>query len=236
MEHLIANLETYLAGGKGVAYLVVFISGVLSSFTPCVYPMIPITISVIGGQKKSSRMQGLVLSLFYVLGIAITYSVLGVIAVATGSLFGAISNNTWVLFAIANVCILFGLNMLDVFMIPMPAFLTNLQAKKPRGGSIANVLIMGIIFGLVASPCTAPVLGVILAFVSTTKSYAFGSSLLFVYALGMGVLLMVIGTFAGMLSYLPKSGGWMEKVKKIFGWIMIAAGEYFLVQMGKSMF
>jgi cytochrome c-type biogenesis protein len=155
--------------------------------------------------------------------------------VATGSLFGAISSNVWVLFLVANICILFGLSMLDVFTINIP-FLSNLCAAKPSGRGLLGVFLLGIIFGLVASPCTAPVLGVILAFVSTSRSYAFGISLLFVYALGVGVLLILIGTFTGILTRLPKSGMWMVAVKKAFGYIMIAMGEYFLIQMGKGMF
>jgi cytochrome c-type biogenesis protein len=236
MENILANLETYLQGGKLVAYFAIFVSGILSSFTPCVYPMIPITIAIIGGQQKKKGLQGFLLSLIYVLGIAVTYSVLGLIAVATGSLFGSISANPWTFFVVANVCILLGLNMLEVFELRLPGFLTRMGTVNVRGGNYLNVFIMGIIFGLVASPCTAPVLGVILVFVSTTKSYLYGTSLLFTYALGLGVLLVAIGTFTGVLSALPKSGVWMVKIKKIFGWIMLALGEYFLIQMGKGMF
>jgi cytochrome c-type biogenesis protein len=138
-------------------------------------------------------------------------------------------------FIVANICILFGLSMLDMFMINIP-FLSRLQCAKPKGKGFLGVFVLGIIFGLVASPCTAPVLGVILAFVSTSHSYVYGVSLLFTYAIGVGVLLIMIGTFAGVLSHLPRSGAWMNHVKKVFGYIMIAMGEYFLIQMGKGMF
>jgi cytochrome c-type biogenesis protein len=235
MDGIVAGLEKALQGSHMIAFFMVFVGGILTSLTPCVYPMIPITISVIGGQKQRTRLQSFFLSLMYVLGIAVTYSALGVVAVATGSLFGSLSSNIWVLFAVANICILFGLSMMDVFMINLP-FLNKLQTVKPKGGNFISVFVLGIIFGLVASPCTAPVLGVILAFVSTSHSYAYGVSLLFTYAIGVGVLLIIIGTFAGALSHLPKSGAWMEKVKKFFGFIMIGMGEYFLIQMGKNMF
>ena len=170
------------------------------------------------------------------LGIAVTYSALGIIAVATGTLFGSLSSNIWILFGVANLCILFGLSMLDVFVLHIP-FIANLQGKnKPKGGSFLGVFLLGIIFGLVASPCTAPVLGVILTFVAASHSYVYGAGLLFTYAIGVGILLIAIGTFAGAVSHLPKSGAWMVKIKKIFGWLMIAMGEYFLIQMGKAMF
>jgi cytochrome c-type biogenesis protein len=235
MNGIINGLEHALQGSYLVAFGIVFIGGMLTSLTPCVYPMIPITVSIVVGQKKGSRFQSLLLSSMYVLGIAVTYSALGIIAVATGSLFGSLSSNIWVLFAVANVCILFGLSMFDVFVINIP-FLGSLQGKRPQGGGLLGVLVLGILFGLVASPCTAPVLGVILAFVSQSHSYVYGASLLFTYAIGIGVLLIVIGTFAGALSHLPKSGNWMNIVKKVFGFVMIGMGEYFLIQMGKGMF
>jgi cytochrome c-type biogenesis protein len=235
MDAILNNLDKALQGSHFLAFGIVFLGGILTSLTPCVYPMIPITISIIGGQKQRTRLGSFFLSLVYVLGIAVTYSALGVIAVATGSLFGSISSNIWVLFAVANICILFGLSMLDVFMINI-SFLSNLSSAKPSGRGLLGVFVLGIIFGLVASPCTAPVLGVILAFVSTSRSYVFGVSLLFVYAMGVGVLLIVIGTFTGIVTRLPKSGMWMVKVKKAFGYVMIAMGEYFLIQMGKGMF
>jgi thiol:disulfide interchange protein DsbD len=235
MDGIIAGLEKALQGGHPLAFGIVFLVGLGTSLTPCVYPMIPITVSIVVGQKRSSRIQSFFLSLIYVMGIAVTYSALGLIAVATGSLFGSLSSNIWVLFAVANVCILFGLSMLDVFMINIPG-LSALQARRPKGGNFIGVFILGIIFGLVASPCTAPALGAILAYVSTSHSYVQGASLLFVYALGMGTLLIVIGTFAGALTHMPKSGNWMNIVKKVFGFLMIGMGEYFLIQMGKGMF
>lgn len=235
METLLSNLDTALHGSRFVAFFLVFAGGLLSSLTPCVYPMIPITISVIGGQKQISRFHSFFLSVFYVLGIAVIYTALGIAAVASGTLFGSISSNTWVLFAVANICLVFGLSMFDVFIINIP-FLSNIRSGKARGGSFVGVFLMGIIFGLVASPCTAPVLGVVLAFVSTTKSYLYGGTLLFVYALGLGALLIVIGTFSGTLQRLPKSGKWMEYVKKFFGLVMLGMAEYFLIRMGRGMF
>jgi len=235
MDAIINGLETALKGSHLLAFGIVFLGGLLTSLTPCVYPMIPITISIIVGQKKRSRAQSVILSVVYVLGIATTYAALGIIAVATGSLFGSLSSNIWVLFGVANICVLFGLSMLDVFTLNIP-FLSSLQSAKPKGGGFIGVFLLGIVFGMVASPCTAPVLGVILTFVATSHSYVFGASLLFTYALGVGVLLIAVGSFAGAMQHMPKSGAWMVRIKKVFGWLMIAMGEYFLIQMGKAMF
>ncbi len=236
MDAIIQSLQMYLAQGKMTAYLMVLLGGVLSSLTPCIYPMIPITVGIIAGQKQSSRLQSFLLSLVFVVGIALTYSALGLIAVGTGTLFGQISSSPWVSFLVANICILLGLSMLGVYEIRLPGFLSKLQEADRQGGKYANVLLMGIVFGLVASPCTAPVLGVVLAYAGTTRSFVYGSSLLFVYAIGLGALLILVGTFAGLLAHMPRSGAWMVRIKKALGWLMIAAGEYFLVQMGKGMF
>jgi cytochrome c-type biogenesis protein len=234
MESILKLLESALQSHSLFSFVLVFAGGLLTSLTPCVYPMIPITVSIIGGQKQLSRFHSLFLSLFYVLGIATTYTALGVIAVASGSIFGQISSNSIVLFIVANICILFGLSMLDVFNINLP-FLSSLNSKKPKGGSFLGVFILGLLFGLIASPCTAPVLGLILTFVAASKSYAYGAGCMFTYAIGMSALLLVIGTFSGALQRLPKAGKWMNVVKKVFGGLMILMGEYFLVQMGKGM-
>ncbi len=235
MDGIISGLETALQGSHFLAYGIVLLGGILTSLTPCVYPMIPITVSIVVGQEKRNKYYSFFLSLVYVLGIATTYSALGIIAVASGSLFGSLSSNIWVLFIIANICVLFGLSMLDVFMINIPALNIG-KGSNGKGKGFLGVFFLGIAFGMVASPCTAPVLGVILAYVSTTKSYILGATLLFTYAMGVGTLLIAIGTFAGAMQHMPKSGNWMNYVKKFFGYLMIAMGEYFLIQMGKGMF
>jgi thiol:disulfide interchange protein DsbD len=131
---------------------------------------------------------------------------------------------------VGNVIILFGLSMLDVVVIPVPGILT----RGAKGGdNYVGALIMGMASGFVAAPCTAPVLGTILIFVGSSGNIAYGASLLFTFAVGLGFLLLLLGTFAGALTSLPKAGAWMVTVKKVFGFGMILVGEYFLVQMGK---
>ena len=229
---LINNLEVYLNASITMSFLAAFAGGVLTSFTPCVYPMIPITAGFVGSENLcGSKRHGFFLSLSYVSGVAFTYAGLGIFAALTGSFFGSVSSNPWVNFIVANIVILFGLSMLDVFHLPT---LSN-NVCVERGGFVGAFL-MGLISGFVAAPCTAPVLGVLLTYVATSQNVLFGGALLFVFAYGMGVLLILVGTFSGMAASLPKSGKWMERVKKGLGFCMIGIGEYFLIEVGKQLF
>lgn len=231
-NHLRLLLEPRLHSFSLSAYLIVFAAGVLTSFTPCVYPMIPVTVTYIGGASAGSKRRAALRTLVYVLGIAIVYSSLGAFAALTRRFFGQISSNPWVMFAVGNVIILFGLSMLDAVVIPIPGILT----RGAKGGeNYLGALVMGMASGLVAAPCTAPVLGTLLIYVGSRGNVAYGASLLFVFALGLGFLLMLLGTFAGAMASLPKAGAWMVTIKKLFGFGMILVGEYFLIQMGRRL-
>ncbi len=225
-------LEPRLQSFSLSAYLIVFAAGVLTSFTPCVYPMIPVTVTYIGGASAGSKRRAALRTLVYVLGIALVYSSLGAFAALTGRFFGQISSSPWVLFAVGNVIILFGLSMLDAIVIPVPGILAR---GAQGGGNYLGALVMGMASGLVAAPCTAPVLGTLLLYVGSRGNVAYGASLLFVFAFGLGFLLLLLGTFAGALASLPKAGAWMVTIKRIFGFGMILVGEYFLIQMGKRL-
>ncbi len=231
MEGFLQGLEGYLSASPFLAYIAVFLSGVLTSFTPCVYPMIPITIAYIGGRSGESRLKGLFLSIFYVIGMAATYSALGAFAALTGKLFGAASTNPILYLIVANIFIFLGLSMLDVFTLPIPSFFTSRQPGKKSGGYFGAFLV-GLLAGTVAAPCTAPVLGVVLTFVAAKQNVIYGMTLLFIFSIGLGTLLIIVGTFAGLMSSLPKTGTWSVVIKKFFGWVMIGTGEFFLVQAG----
>ncbi len=231
MEGFLQGLEGYLSASPLLAYIAVFLSGVLTSFTPCVYPMIPITIAYIGGRSGESRLKGLFLSIFYVIGMAATYSALGAFAAMTGKLFGSASTNPILYLIVANIFIFLGLSMLDVFTLPIPSFLTSRQPGKKSGGYF-GAFIVGLLAGTVAAPCTAPVLGVVLTFVAAKQNVIYGMTLLFIFSIGLGTLLIIVGTFAGLMSSLPKTGTWSVVIKKFFGWVMIGTGEFFLVQAG----
>jgi thiol:disulfide interchange protein DsbD len=233
IEQFIQGLSVYIQGSFILAYLAVYLGGVLVSFTPCVYPVIPITIAFIGARGGGSRGRGVLLSVIYVFGMAVTYTVLGGIAALSGKLFGQMQTNPWLYFVMANLCMLMGLSMLDVFSFPVriPQFVSRIQPRAPSKGFISSFLI-GAASGLVMGPCTAPVLAVLLGYVATRQDMFYAMSLLFVFSFGMGTLLIILGTFAGLLANLPKSGPWMIRISHLFGWLMIAAGEYFLIQAG----
>ena len=232
IENILSTLAKYVQGAPLIAYVAVFLSGILVSFTPCVYPVIPITISYVGAASAGSKGRAFLLSLFYVAGIALTYSVLGAIAALTGRLFGQISTSPLAYFFVGNLCLFLGLSMLGVFELPIPGFLKT-QKTFSKGKGIISSFFVGMASGLVVGPCTAAPLAVILAYVATKQNLIFGMTLLFVFAFGMGLLLIILGTFAGLLASLPKAGTWLDSIKKIFGWILIIIGEYFLITMGK---
>ena len=226
-DPLIGQFEFYLGQSLVFAYVAAYLAGVLVSFTPCIYPVIPITAAVIGGQRNISGARGFVLSLFFVLGLALTYSALGVFAALTGMLFGTIQTSPLTLGVLGGLFILMGLAMLDVFQLSLERYAPrNLKGGNRKG--IFGSFMIGVTSGFILGPCTAPVLAVILGVVAARQSVLFGASLLFVFSLGVGSLLVLVGTFAGILASLPKSGAWMTGVKKLSGIVMLAAGAYFL--------
>ena len=220
------TLQGQLDAGSLSAVFVVFAAGVLTSFTPCVYPMIPVTVTYIGGAAAGNRRRAVALSTTYVLGLAIVYAGLGVAAALLGKIFGEWTRHPVVYAGVGLIIIALGLAMLDVFTIP--ALATGLQGKGARKGGYLGAAVMGVAAGFVAAPCTAPVLGLLLAYVGQTRNVVWGGSLRFVFALGLGLLLMLLGVFSGMLSSLPKAGMWTVRIKKGFGIAMLVVGAYFL--------
>lgn len=213
-----------LSGGPA-DYLLAFLSGIGISLTPCVYPIIPITIAYIGVQSAGSKIKGFSLSFVYVTGAAVTYSLLGLIASLTGQFFGKISSHPLVnIFAGIIIC-LFGLSMLDLFSINLPRII-KMPVKNKQGYFPAFLL--GIISGLIIGPCVTPFLGAILVYLAEKKNIFYGMSVLLTFAYGMGFILIVCGTFSSLLIGLPKSGKWMLYIKKIFAVILLAIGVYFI--------
>ena len=233
IENLVNNLSFYLHGSVLLAFLAAYLGGLVISFTPCTYPLIPVTVGFIGVQGSSSKLRGFFLSLFYVGGIALTYSILGGAAALSGRIFGQMQTTPWTYFIMANLCLVMGLSMFDVFNIslPVPHKLMKLTGENNKKRFLDNFLI-GAVSGVVIGPCTAPALAVLLGYVAVKTNLLLGMSLLFVFALGMGTLLIIVGTFAGVIAALPKSGTWMTKIKFISGLILIGAAEYFLYIAG----
>ena len=229
MEHFLSQMETYLQGSLALAFIAAYVGGIFASLTPCVYPMIPITVGVIGNSNiGGSKLRGFQLSLTYITGIAFTYAALGMFAAVTGRFFGTVNTSPWSFLIVGNIILLLGLGMLDVFKLP--TFAPNMNTKIK---GIPEVFVVGMASGLVAGPCTAPVLGALLAYVASTGNLLLGASLLFVFSFGMGTILILVGTFSGMLASLPRSGNWMVIIKKTMGVLMIGLSEYFLIQSGK---
>jgi cytochrome c-type biogenesis protein len=229
-----SDLPHQLALNPFLATVVLFVAGVMTSLTPCVYPMIPITAAIIGGQSVGGQPKRRVAALVaaYVVGLAAVYSALGVFAGLSGTMFGSVSTNPWLYFLMANVLILASLVMLDAIPLRLPAFLGR-TAAAGKGGSIPGTLTMGAVSGLVAAPCSAPVMAVVLTWVATTKSGTLGFIYLLSFSLGMCALLVVVGVFAGALAGLPRAGVWMLWIKRVFAVIMIGVAEYYLMQMGQ---
>jgi thiol:disulfide interchange protein DsbD len=218
------GLGAQLAEGSLVAFAAAFAGGVLTSLTPCVYPLIPITVSIFGAKRSGSRAQAMALSGLYVLGIAVTYSALGASAALTGKVFGTVMQNPWVLGFVVVVFLAMAASMFGAFELQLPA---SLQARLSRvgGAGYAGALGMGLVAGLIAAPCTGPVLAAALAFVATKGSLVFGVAIMFAYALGIGLLFFLIGAFSVSL---PKSGPWMDTVKSVFGVALLAMALVYL--------
>ena len=199
--------------------------------------MIPITAAIVGGSAVGdvprARSRTVFLTFAYVLGLALAYASVGLFAGLTGTLFGSVSTNPWLYFAMANLLIIAALAMLDVIPVRVPAWLLTRASTAGKGGSLYGVFVMGAASGLVAAPCSAPVMAAVLTWVTATKSGVLGFIYLFVFSLGMCTLLVVVGLFSGTLARLPKAGEWMVWVKRLFALIMLAVAEYYLVQMGQ---
>ncbi len=225
------TLQSQLDAGSAAAIFVVFAAGVLTSLTPCVYPMIPVTVSFIGGAAGGNRRRAVMLSSFYLAGMALIYSGLGVVAALLGKQFGGFTRSPWIYGAVALIIGLFGLAMLDLFTIPVPGFFGKVQSDGVRRGGKLGALLMGLASGFVAAPCTAPVLALLLTYVASSRDVLWGGTLMLVFALGLGMLLMVLGIFSGSLAGLPRAGAWMDWIKKGFGVGMLAAAGYFMYQV-----
>lgn len=239
MEYFVSNLQTYLAGNSLLAFPAAFVAGLLISFTPCVYPIIPIQLGFIGGQtandgaadKAGFSLRGFKLSVLFVIGMSVVYAALGAFAALTGTLFGSWASSPWTYIVVGNVILILALSMFDVFQLQAPQFLMKLNPTK-KGNGYVSAIMVGAVSGLVVGPCTAPALGATLAYVGTQGSVVFGTIVLFLFAVGMGALMIVLGTFSGAMSMLPRSGGWMVKVKSAFGVIMLIIAQYLFIQSG----
>ncbi len=202
----------------------VFLGGLLLNLTPCVYPMIPITVGYFGTQSQGRTSQTFTLAAVYVLGLALVYSTVGVVAALTGSLFGAAMQSPFVTGFVALVLFGLGLSMFGLFTLQPPRFLLERSgAKKGVWGALG----MGALLGFVCAPCVGPVVAALLAYVGVQANPFLGFALFFALSLGLGLPYLLLGTFSGSLKALPKSGAWMEKAKKVFAVPLVLAALYY---------
>jgi thiol:disulfide interchange protein DsbD len=229
-------IQSALMDGQQSLYVVaiIFFTGVLTSLTPCVYPMLPITVSVIGNQAKS-RLQAFLLSLVYVMGLALIYAGLGMLAASTGQLFGSVASHPATLLLVASFCFIMALWILQWISLPSIPFISKVteKAKKKQGNSkyvYLNVFIAGCLSGLVMAPCTSPVLGMLLMYVAGEGERLWAALLMFTFAIGLSTLLVVAGSFSGFLSVLPRSGHWLNSMKWLMALPMFAVAIYLIIQ------
>jgi thiol:disulfide interchange protein DsbD len=217
--------------GIGFFLVVVFGFGLLMSLSPCIYPMIPITLAVIGAQsQEKGAAHGLVMSVTYVVGMALVYAILGALSATVFSGITAFMQSPAVLVPIAVLLLALSFSMFGAYELQAPAFLRDrLQGpgSSDRGGLI-GVFLMGLVAGLVASPCVGPFLAALLVWVATTGDWILGFFSLFTFGIGMGLLLIGVGTFPAMLGSMPQSGGWMDTVKKGMGLLLVAMAFFFV--------
>lgn len=208
-------------------FVLVFIAGFLTSFTPCVYPVIPIVMGYVGTRSGKSKWKGFYLSIFFVLGLALVYSVLGLLAATTGTMMGISFQSPVVVGVISAIFIVMGLSLAGLFDIPVPASISS-KIQSSGKSQVLGALVVGGVSGIIAAPCVGPVLIALLSWISQTGNILLGFWLTFTFSLGLGTIFLIVGTFSGVVSALPKGGAWMNYVKYFFAVLLIGGGIYFL--------
>ena len=204
-----------------------FVTGLLLSFSPCTYPMIPITVSIFAGQERTVG-RGFFLSLVYVGTMAVIYGLMGLIVALVGGVFGAWLASPPVVIGIVVIFLVFALSMFGLYDLNVPSALRQKLGTRRTGGGVAGSIVLGVVAALVVSPCVGPFVAGILLYIATNGSPVMGFLTLFAFALGLGTLFVVIGTFSTAINRLPRSGEWMETVKKFFGFVLLLMAVYFL--------
>lgn len=252
--------DTLTFGQSLLAILMAYVGGLLSSLTPCVYPMIPITVGVVGGlttkttgphSKQRMWHEVLIRGLVYISGMAVIYAFLGVVAGLTGRVFGSMTNTSEWYLALGVVISIAALIMMDVIRIDPSTWIDNIKRKidhlrgKPHHThhhttqahahhemSIIGAFALGASSGFIAAPCTTPILTSILAYITKTQSVGLGLALMLAFSFGLGTILLLIAAFTGALQILPRSGNWLNRIKIFSGIILLAFGEYLIYRAG----
>lgn len=218
--------STLESSGLILSLLFVFIGGLALNLTPCVYPLIPITIGYFGGQSEGKTGKLFVLGILYVLGMAITYSIVGVVTSLSGAVFGSLLQNPIVIIFVALILIALSLSMFGLYEFKMPDKWV-MKAGGAKSG-VFGALLMGLTMGIVAAPCIGPFVLGLVTYVGAKGDPLYGFLMFFFLALGLGTPYLFLALFSGKIKSLPKAGFWMEAVKHIFGFILIAMAIYFV--------
>jgi len=229
MDYLSNIISVNLANNNPLVYVFVLLAGIITGLTPCIYPVLPIIVGYIGALQVKSRFRAFLISLSYVIGMSVTFSALGVIASLTGKMFGTVQSSPWTYIFVGNVILLMAMWFMDIISIPVPAFST----PKIKGKGFVPAFLLGLVSGVIAAPCTAAVLAIILSYVGTKQNVLFGTTLLFTYALGLGTLIIIAGTFTGFVNTLMKSEAVSIRIKKVFGVALFLLSQYFFIKAGQ---
>jgi thiol:disulfide interchange protein DsbD len=211
--------------GLFLALIAVFLGGLALNLTPCVYPMIAITVSYFGANTSRTRVQAFVGALVYCAGIVASYTLLGAIAALTGGLFGALLQSKWVLLGISALLVVLALSMFGLFEIRPPQFLVERAAGMSSRAGQLGVFLLGATMGIIAAPCLAPFVVALLAYVGASRQWWW----FIIFSCGLALPYLILGTFSGLLSSLPKSGTWMVWVKRVFGVAMLGVAIWFVL-------
>lgn len=213
--------------GYVAAFVAMYLLGLGLTVTPCVYPVVPITVGYFGAQSEGRWTRQLGLAVVFGTGVAVSYAAAGTAAALSGSLFGAALQNTGVLVALAALCVAMGLNAFGVYELRLPGWFTGIAGNASRGGVVGAAL-MGLTMGVAAASCLAAFIVSLLAFVGQKGNLALGFSMFLMLGLGFATPFVVLATFSSLLTRIPKSGAWMVYAKKIMGTLLFAAALYFL--------
>ena len=217
------------SNGLIIGLFFVFLGGLALNLTPCVYPLIPITVGYFGGQSEGSTTRLFFMGILFILGLAVTYSAIGVVTSLTGAVFGALLQNPIVILSVVAILLILSLSMFGVYEFKLPDKLVN-KAGGAKGGYY-GAFFMGLTMGIVAAPCIGPFVLGLVTYVATKQDPFFGFLLFFVLAVGLGTPYLFLAIFSGKIKSLPRAGEWMDAVKHIFGFILVGMALYFLLPL-----
>lgn len=222
ISNMIHNTDSWI-----LQCLLILLLGALLSLTPCIYPMIPITVGILQGQGSKSFLRNLGISLCYTLGVATTFALMGVFAAYTGKLFGTFMQSPLVILTIVGLLVYLALSMFGFYEMYIPKGMSS-NNRFLKGGSPLTAFLFGVVSGTVASPCVSPGLALVLSIVAGLANPLLGFAFMFAFGVGLSLPLFIVGTFSGSLNVLPRAGMWMVEIKKLFGFLMLAMSLHFL--------